>query len=106
MQIGAMNKQVQFMMPSKSRDSTGDQLEQWLTSSSIWANVNFLAQSDEQEITDKKTDVAQVIFTMYYNEATRPTWKILYNSDEYEILNVLTSDNMFMQIEARRYEQS
>lgn len=104
--IGEMNKQVQFKMPVKKRNETGEQIKEWVTSNAVWAKVTFKkSENEEKNYSEKKTDIATVVFAMYFNEATRPTWRILHGNDEYEILNVLTQpDSMFMEVEARRYE--
>ncbi len=102
--IGDMNKQVSFMMPIKSRNSTtGEEIKTFLTSSAIWAQMDYkIAGSKEKEKTGKKIEITKVIFTMFFNEAVRPTWRVKHNSREFEILNVLPGHNeMFMRLECQ-----
>ncbi len=101
--IGEMNKEVSFMMPVKSRNAkTGGEIKGFLTSSVVWAKVDYLAAgSDEKDITRKKTDITKVMFTMYLNEAMRPNWRLKHLSREFEVLSVLpTQNDMFMKVEA------
>lgn len=107
-QIGELNKEVFFKMPTFSRDNTGDSIEKWVTSSARWAKIETSqAASDEKEMSGKKTDVNTVVISMYYNEGVMPTWRVLHGSREYEILSILPDeDEFFMEIEATLYDDN
>jgi SPP1 family predicted phage head-tail adaptor len=106
MNIGEMNKRIAWKMPVKNRNETGEQYYEWVTSNEVWAEVDSqMSGSDEKEQQGRDTDITTVIFRTYYNQAVHNTWRIVYGSDEYEIINFTTEGNkMFMEIEAKRYE--
>lgn len=105
--IGRMTQQVQFKMAIKGRlNDTGEQVNSFVTSSAVWAGLeNMAAGSGEGDESKRKSDVTKVIFTMYFNEGARPTWRILYRDAEYEILSILPDETrFFMEIEAVQQE--
>jgi SPP1 family predicted phage head-tail adaptor len=104
--IGQMNQRVQFKMPLKGRHSTtNEETRTYVTSSEVWAAIDHSTASGEREIASRKTAVSVVRFTMYFREAVRETWRILYRDQEFEILSVLEDGHRtFMQLEAQRVE--
>ena len=101
-----MNKEVFFKMPIKSRDDTGDTLLEYVFSDKVWAKIEYRsAGSGEDDVTAKKTDIDTVVFTMWYNEAMRTTWRIMHGTKEFEIITIKRHNNlMFMEVKAKRYK--
>jgi len=105
--IGRMTQQVQFKMAIKGRlNDTGEQVSAYVTSNEVWAGIEHReAGSGESDVSKRKTDITKVVFTMYFNEAARATWRILYRDAEYEILSVLPDETrFFMEVEAVQQE--
>lgn len=101
--VGDFTKQVSIMMPITSRDAdTGEQITNFLTSSTVWANMGYrFGDSGEFERSGRKTEMTKVIFSMNYNSLVKPTWRIKYKSREFQIESIKESQNkMFMSVEA------
>ena len=88
--IGDMNQRVQFKMPLKSRDSTtNEEIRTYVTSNEVWAQVDYSTRSQEDEVASRKTALVYATFTMYFREAVRPTWRLVYRDAEFEIESIL-----------------
>lgn len=104
MNIGEMNRQIQWKMPISNRNETGESWIEWVESNAVWAKVDF-QDGDEKGKEGRDTDITTVIFSTYYNDGIDNTYRVVYGSDEYEILSIQTGDNkMFMDVLAKRYE--
>jgi head-tail adaptor len=102
-QFGEFNRQVSFMQPIHSRHaSTNEQLTTYLTSSAVWAAMQWQAAgSNEALMSSRKTELVRVIFEMHYNADVKPTWRLKFGSQEFAIDSIQESQNrMFMTIEA------
>jgi len=100
--IGRMRHQIQYMKPLVGRGDFGQELRTWITSSPVFANIEYLeAGSGEEEIASRKQAVTTARITTRYRSTVYPKMRIKADSQEFAILSVLPdSKRQYMVVEA------
>lgn len=100
--IGRMRHQIRYMKPLVGRGDYGQELRTWITSSPVFANIEYLeAGSGEEEIASRKQAVTRARITTRYRATVYPKMRIKADSQEFAILSVLPdSKRQYMVVEA------
>ena len=91
--IGSMDELITIRQRSLTTDSTGGVTESWSNlAADVWARVESSSQSDEGTRGEPQQIVAwdRLRFTVRAVFTLDKTMRILYNSKEYDILNIAT----------------
>jgi len=102
---GDLNQQVQFRMYLKGRDNVGGEVKTWFSSNSVFAKVDYGKVNRDPEQPGRKHKEGDATFTVYYRQAIRTTWRLLYRDQEYEIKTIRPdADNFLMEIDCTQQE--
>jgi len=99
--IGRMRHQIRYMKPLVGRGDYGQELRTWITSSPVFANIEYLeAGSGEEEIASRKQAVTRALITTRYRSTVYPQMRIKADSQEFAIASVLPdSKRQYMTLE-------
>ena len=92
MSIGKMRFEIQLQKPTNTRDAGGGLTEAWTTLTNLWADIKPLrgAETYRQGQVQEKTVHA---ITIRYRRDIGTNYRILYDSDYYNIKNIKNVDN-------------
>lgn len=104
--IGKLDRRICIEQPSASRGGSGQELLTWSTFAECWAAVEYPGtRTDEQVVADQEVSITSVIFRIRYRDGLNQKMRILYNSNYYDILNVLEVGRKdYLRLPARIHE--
>lgn len=104
--IGQFDRRICIEAPSTSRGASGQELLTWSTFAECWASVEYPGtRTDEQVVADQEVSITSVIFRIRYRDGLNQKMRILYNSNYYDILNVLEVGRKdYLRLPARIHE--
>lgn len=100
--IGRMRHRVRYMKPLVGRGDYGQELRTWITSSEVWANIEYTESgSDENEVASRKQSFIRARITTRYRSTVYPKMRIKADSQEFAVISVLPdAKRQYMVIEA------
>ncbi len=102
--IGALRERCTLQNYTTTRSGSGQETVTYGDEADIWCSVQyFLTRSGEEQLSNRKTAVGSVYFTIRKEYAIDTKKRILYNSEAYDILSVeVTPDQFYHIIEATK----
>ena len=100
MSIGKMRYEVQLQKPTNTRDTGGGLTETWSTLANLWADIKPLRGAEtyrQGQVQEKTTH----LITIRYRRDIGTNYRILYDSDNYNIKYIKNLDNRdrFLELE-------
>ena len=100
MSIGKMRYEVQLQKPTNTIDTGGGLTEAWSTLANLWADIKPLRGAEtyrQGQVQEKTTH----LITIRYRRDIGTNYRILYDSDNYNIKYIKNLDNRdrFLELE-------
>jgi len=105
--IGRLNRRIVIQEASVTRDDYGGESLSWSTLATVWASVEYTGSGSSEDIeADRITALRVTIFTIRYRGDLTEKMRISYNSDIYEVKNILPdeSEKQYMVLECEKVE--
>ena len=90
--IGKMRFEIQLQKPTNTRDTGGGLTEAWTTLSNLWADIKPVRGTEsyrQGQVQEKTTHTV----TIRYRSDIGTNYRIVYDSDNYNIKNIENVDN-------------
>lgn len=102
-EIGKLRHRLELQSPSKTRGSMGEVTTVWTTQSTVWGSLRPLSGKEREEATQTNEEV-NYRARIRYNSSIDSEWRIVNNSNTYEITTILNFDELdeLMIIDLRR----
>lgn len=92
MQIGKLRHYVNLQNYSISRNAVGEVIKVWTTYASVWAKISPISASNYEAGEQEDYELTHSI-TIRYSGTITPQDRITYNSEIYEVVEVINYDN-------------
>lgn len=105
-QIGQLDRRIRIETSTSSRGAAGQEILTWSTFAECWAAVEYPGtRSDEQVQADQEVSTTTVIFVIRYRDGIDQKMRIVYNGDNYDILNKLeVGRRAYLRLPAKLHE--
>lgn len=103
-QIGELSERITLQSFTTSQSSSGHETVTFADLATVWAKAEVkMSSSDEAQLANKKTAVAQTLFTIRNEYAVTEKMRVLWNSVAYDITAVNPlQDRQFMILETEK----
>lgn len=104
--IGQLDRRIRIETPTSTRGTSGQELLTWDTFAECWAAVEYPGtKSDEGVIADQEVSTTFVYFIIRYRDGINQKMRIVYNGENYDILNKLEIGRReFLKLPAKLHE--
>jgi SPP1 family predicted phage head-tail adaptor len=102
MNAGLMDQLVSLQSYSESVDSnTGEKLQSWSEYATAWSRIQQAESGSEVVDADRREHKQTVQFTIRYNSSVQVKHRIVWDSKNYNIINVANIErDMYLKIQA------
>jgi SPP1 family predicted phage head-tail adaptor len=88
--IGEMDRHIQIQAASSSYSDTGHEVITWNTIRTCWSNIRYGENNNTEDFeAQQQVSITDTFFVVRYFTGLTAKHRIVYNSETYDILNIL-----------------